>query len=381
MARANTIRRIPIRDLLLDKKNPRFGGNPSASDDQKSLLDSVVEYGINDLLASMSTNGYFHAEPVVVIEQDGEITVVEGNRRLAAALILTGDERAAQYRDIKKRWTPESDREKIESLREFPVSVFEERNKELIAYLGAKHIKGSKPWDSYAKAHWLFELMSASGLEPTIGHAAQLIGDHNPNTVKRILEAYVLMRQLRDERRYRSDSSQVRGRGSNPDYPFSWVYTSIGYENIREWIDISGLDSQDKIHADTQVLKSNKALENGERLVLFLFGSTSKPARPAVDESRQIRLLNDVVRHKASVMELEHGNSLKEVWEKLRPAGDRLADLFYETQVNLEKINTLVATETLQQDDLNQFITMGQKSQNILNTVVATLERKLEILL
>ncbi len=264
------------------------------------------------------------------------------------------------------------------SLRQFPVSVFDQRDRELIAYLGARHIRGSKPWDSYAKAHWLFELMSVSDMRLTIAEAARLIGDQNPNTVKRILEAYVLMKQLRDTKHYKPESSKVKGRGSNPDYPFSWVYTSIGYENVRNWIDISGFDSQDRITAETTVLKSTRALENSARLVTFLFGSTTKDGspNPAIRESRQIRLLNDMVKHPMSVRELEHGGKLADVWENLRPANDRLGDLFYETRTNPATINTLVASETFPSDELAQFMVMGKKSQNLLNSVVETLKTK-----
>ncbi len=371
------IQHIPITELLLDKENPRFGGNTGSVDTQKSLLESIVErYGVSDLLASMTANGYFSAEPVVAVKKNGHYTVVEGNRRLAAALILTGDERASGYKDLTRRWISDSNRRKIESLKQFPVSVYERRNEELIAYLGAKHIRGNKPWDSYAKAHWLFDLMSVSCSELTISGAAQLIGDQNPNTVKRILEAYVLMKQLREERHYKSESSTVSGRGSNPDYPFSWVYTSIGYENIRNWIDITGIDSQEMIRVDTRVLQSEKALSNSEKLVVFLFGSKTKPVRPVVAESREIRQLNEVVKDRVSVKDLEHGKDVKEVWENLRPVSDRLEDMLYKNLKDLETINTLVARETLQQEDLKQFIKTGKKSLNILNTIVDNLISK-----
>lgn len=381
MANLNEIQKIPISDLLLDKDNPRFGGNPGTPEIQKSLLEAIVDkHGVDDLLTSMATSGYFSAEPVVAAEHhNGKFIVVEGNRRLAAALILTGDSRASQYEDVASKLVSNENSEKIESLKQFPTSVFEERDDELIAYLGAKHIRGSKPWDSYAKAHWLFELMSATEMDLTIGSAAQLVGDQNPNTVKRILEAYVLMKQLRDEKHYKSESSQVRGRGSNPDYPFSWVYTSIGYENIRNWIEITGLESQNKIRADTRVLQSEKALENSEKLVIFLFGSKFKPAMPAVKESRQIRLLNDVVKDRESIIDLEHEINLKAVWENLRPVNDRLGDLFYETQKKLETINTLVVGATLQQEELAQFISMGKKSQKFLNAIVDNLKTKSEL--
>ena len=99
---------------------------------------------------------------------------------------------------------------------------------------------------------------------------------------------------------------------------------------------------------------------------------------PAVRESRQIRLLNDVVKDKESIIDLEHEINLKAVWENLRPVNDQLGDLFYETQKKLETINTLVVGATLQQEELAQFISMGKKSQKFLNAIVDNLKTKSE---
>ncbi len=378
MSNASTIQTISIDRLLLDENNPRFGGGFEQSGSQESVLRRIIDdHGINDLLTSMSTNGYFSAEPIVaVVAPEGKFTVVEGNRRLAAALVLTESDRASGYKRLAQRWVTSSTKEKVDSLKQIPVSVLEERNKELIAYLGAKHIRGGKPWDSYAKAHWLFELMSVSRSELTVREAARLVGDQSPNTVKRVLEGYLLMQQLRKERNYRPESSLVRGRGSNPYYPFSWVYTALGFENIRTWTGIKDLGPSDKISSDTRVLMDERSLENGEKLVCFLFGSSDKGWRQSVRESRQIAILNRVVKDDFSVKELENGESVDEVWENLRPVEDRLEDLFYRTTKNLESINTLVARETLRHDELEQFRKLGKRSQKILSTVIDTLESR-----
>lgn len=149
MVRTSSIQHISLDKLLLDEETPRFGGNLDASNSQKSLLETIVEkHGVNDLLASMSANGYFNAEPVVAVRTNKNFTVVEGNRRLAAAIILTGDSRGLQFKDLAQKWICETSENTIASLRGFPVSVF------------------------------------------------------------------------------KSESSMVGGRGSNLDYPFSWVYTS-----------------------------------------------------------------------------------------------------------------------------------------------------------
>ena len=378
MTRNTRIEELSIDKLYLDIENPRFGGNAKLSATQKDLLSNIVEkHGVTDLLTSMSINGFFNAEPVVAVDNgNGTYTVVEGNRRLAAALILTGSNRASDYTDIAQKYVTDSNKEKIESLKKFPVAIFPERNAELIAYIGIKHIRGNKPWDSYAKATWLFQLLLESSLTLTIEDAARLLGDQDTNTIKRILEGYVLMNQLRAERNYNPDDSTIRGKGSNINYPFSWVYTAIGYENIRNWIEISGLDSETKIAANTKVLQTPEGLANSEKLINFLFGSNSKRTRSVVRESREIRLLNDIVKDKLAIKDLESGETVAEVHEKLRPANERVLDLLHQNLKDLEVINNIIASEDLEPDDQEQFIKMGEKSISILNTIVANLKNK-----
>ena len=379
MNRGNNIQRIDIDELMLDSNNPRFGGNIGTQEYQKSILATIVDkHGISDLLTSMSSNGYFDAEPVVAVDQkDGNYTVVEGNRRLVAALVLTKSDRASDYHDIADKWLLMAEPDKIDSLKQFPVAVFEERNAELIAYIGIKHIRGSKPWDSYAKANWLFELISESNLELSIEAASRLIGDQNSNTVKRVIEAYVMMNQLKAENNYNPQFSTVKGRGSNPDYPFSWVYTAIGYENIRNWIEIDSLNSIDQINSGTKVLNTKKALNNGEKLVDFLFGSRHKSIRPVVKESREIRLLNEVVTNKEAVKDLESGDLVQDVQERLRPVDERLFDLFYKNKRDLETINTLIASERASITDSQYLVDIGRKSMNILQTILNTLSDRI----
>ena len=77
---------VPLGDLLLDPKNPRFGlQGRSAS--QEQILDLIVEkFGVNDVLSSLAVNGYFEAEPMVCrrLPDSEQRVVVEGNRWLAA---------------------------------------------------------------------------------------------------------------------------------------------------------------------------------------------------------------------------------------------------------------------------------------------------------
>ena len=122
------LRRVPLDSLFLDKDNPRFGFKEHEAG-QVQILDRIVEkFGVDDVLSSLAVNGYFEAEPLVCRRQgaSSKYTVLEGNRRLAACLMLAQDPRAVNqasrgkaFRDL---WE-ENDRPNIKSV---PAIVFEE---------------------------------------------------------------------------------------------------------------------------------------------------------------------------------------------------------------------------------------------------------------
>ncbi|WP_244235613.1 hypothetical protein, partial [Pseudomonas aeruginosa] len=230
---------VKLKDLNLDSRNPRFGIEKGQRGNQADILDFIVEnFGVEDVISSLAYNGYFAAEPLIARrESDGTLTVVEGNRRLSACLMLANSDRAKnqrrraqEYVDTKKiNWTEET---------EVPVHIVDHKDKEALrlhAYLGVRHIMSAKAWDSYAKAAWIDEVVSSG--EMTLAEIGQVTGDKN-RTIQRLLEGYHFVNQLIAEGLFLPGNSLKKGRGSNPDFPFSWVYTLLDYSPVREWLDL-----------------------------------------------------------------------------------------------------------------------------------------------
>lgn len=98
---------VPLDRLLLDGDNPRFGEG-SGQSSQADILDYIVQkFGVTDVISSLAVNGYFEAEPMVCRDLgDGDFVVAEGNRRLAACLILAGDPRASRQRSLAAQYRP-----------------------------------------------------------------------------------------------------------------------------------------------------------------------------------------------------------------------------------------------------------------------------------
>jgi hypothetical protein len=74
--------------LHLDTKNPRLGREHS-SRAPREIIQYLFEHdNAMEVAESIATRGYFPNEPLLAVQEDGRLIVVEGNRRLAALKAL-----------------------------------------------------------------------------------------------------------------------------------------------------------------------------------------------------------------------------------------------------------------------------------------------------
>ena len=235
-----------LADLLLDRENPRFGLLDGKLN-QADILDHIVNtFGVDDVLSSLSVNGYFHAEPLVCRKDPNsdKLTVVEGNRRLSACLIITGDARAARQTKRTAEYRGIWEKHEKPTIEPVPVIIYDESKEKssILSYLGVRHIASAQPWDSYAKAAWVAKVFEEdNNLE--LNDVALMIGDKH-QTISKLLEGYYLIQQLEEAGEFVPENSQRKGRGSVSSYPFSWVYTMLGYSTARKFLGLT--DSQPK---------------------------------------------------------------------------------------------------------------------------------------
>lgn len=314
------IQQLPLDVLHLDTANPRFGGRSGDLKSETAVLDTIVDkFGVEDVLSSLAVNGFFDAEPLVGLRsKKGEsVRIVEGNRRLAACLILANDKRAVNQGSRVQTARLLQSQHKTSAISTVPVLVFDESEwkDELLPYLGVRHIAASQPWDSYAKAAWISQVLESGEL--SLDDVIQMIGDQH-RTTPRMLEAFYFVNQLIDEARFKPSDSLQKGRGSNPEYPFSWVYTALGYSPVRRWLGLDDL-SEGKVKRPLR----GKKLDDAEQFITFLFGSKSKNQAPAIKESRGIQDLAKSIADPERRLLLKRGKSVAEAIELTRPAQDR----------------------------------------------------------
>lgn len=318
VVKSQTAELIPLASLELDSVNPRFGGLGAQSASQTDILDRIVTtFGISDVISSLAVNGYFKAEPLVGRRgAAGKVTIVEGNRRLAACLVLANDDRAKNQQKVgeqsRQLWVARGS----PSIDPVPVIIFQQGtdDREILSYLGVRHISASAPWDSYAKAAWVASVVEGNAL--SVSDVAQMVGDKH-QTVSRLLEGYYFMMQVEREGYFHSQNSQKSGRGSVTAYPFSWVYTILGYLSARNYLGLAeGGPRPNPVPSDK--------LKQAGILCRAMFGDRSRGLSSAVGDSRELGDLAAILPDPNKVALLEAGNSISSIIRKTRPIDERL---------------------------------------------------------
>ena len=87
-----TITKVPVERLRLDRMNPRLVGEGATASDEWIIARLHRSAELDELLQSISANGYLDIEPLVVMAEDdgddGGLIVLEGNRRFATLRLL-----------------------------------------------------------------------------------------------------------------------------------------------------------------------------------------------------------------------------------------------------------------------------------------------------
>jgi hypothetical protein len=147
---------LDVELLDLDPQNPRLPEEVQGSS-QPVILTYLYENDVlEELMDSFISNSYFPVEPILVLpgEEGGRRLVVEGNRRLAALMILLQLPPASDVGITRTQETSPS-KESLDRLRHIP-GVEVASREELSDYLGFRHISGLKVWTPEAKARWLY---------------------------------------------------------------------------------------------------------------------------------------------------------------------------------------------------------------------------------
>jgi hypothetical protein len=273
----NPTRYVSIDQLKFDQNNPRLPTTVDASDDNAVLEYMLDDGNIIELMGSIGVQGYSENEPLIVVaDSDGMFTVVEGNRRLTALKLLRNPDLAPTNRNQVQAASDEAT-EKPEAV---PVLVYPDR-KDVLEYLGFRHITGVKPWGSLEKAKYLYQLKGTLGNLPTdqlYRRLAKIIGSRS-DYVERLLSGYSVYDTIVQEHFFGIKNLK------EDDVDFSVLTTALSYTNIAEYVGLQ--EQEDGIYA-----VSDKGRLGDITSWMF---ERNQQQQTRVGESRNLKLLSDVV--------------------------------------------------------------------------------------
>lgn len=347
---------IEVKYLFLDPENPRLALDGNKLSENDLILKLYKIYSLEDLLTSLSQHGYFTEEPLIAVQRNKNVqkektyTVVEGNRRLAALKLLLFEE-IRQVVGAKK--ISDIDGKIRGKLDPVPVKIYSSR-KEIVPYLGVRHITGVKPWTSQAKAKYIYYLANQGHKIREIKKMVASRGD----VVPRHLLTLYLINQANEI----SDKTwEEEARGFN----FSLLYTAIGYASIRQCLKISSSANQEPKPSPVPESYKSELIS----LMTEIYGSPDykKPAR--ITESRQIKLLAAVYENKEILDEFKSGLPLEQAFRKSGGEEAMLIDTLREASINLDDANSIAPHHKKNQGAIRWAIRCQETIEELINTL------------
>lgn len=302
--------KVPLERLRMDRKNPRLIGQMENKSDEAIIARLYRSAEINELLQSISTNGYLDIEPLIVMHDSEQrcLTVLEGNRRLATLRLLREAdlvERIASSERLRIR-VPQVDdrlRHTFEEVSVYPVASRERAR----SFIGFKHINGPAKWDAYAKAKFAadwykMERSSGASLEVIAGS----IGDRH-DTVKRMVSAVYVLEQAE-----RHGLFDVEDRNTKK-FNFSHLYTALSRSQYMEYLALARTWARYDPSPDPVPMDHLGELK---KVLVWIFGSKTADELPVIQsQNPDIKRLGEVLAHAEARHVLETTHSLEQAHE------------------------------------------------------------------
>ncbi len=329
---------IPIERILLDDQNPRLvqytGDIKSVTQDD--LIEILYEnFDTETVALSLSKNGYFDEEPLIVIPNNlpegitlGNMnylqaldslqiilrdypnvtfTVIEGNRRLSSIKLLI-DANIRKKLAIDRYYpVPENDAI-TEDISNVPCIVYNDRD-EISDYLGVRHISGLLKWEAFAKAAYISdtirkEIAKGKTSVDAIKEVQNTVGDRSDVLKKQ----YILYKLFQEAK------SDIDEFDTKPIvFKFSLLNVMYNSPSIRDYIGVKGYGEVD---FENRLVPPDK-LGELQQVLTWIYGNTITGERPILTDSRLITShLSHIVRSPEAVKYLNKYRDIEGAYER-----------------------------------------------------------------
>ncbi|MDM1377711.1 hypothetical protein [Myroides marinus] len=329
---------IRLEQLFLDDKNPRLPKSLQNASEAEILEYMLLDASLIELMLAIGKNDFFPGEQLLVVKEDKNYRVIEGNRRLSAVKILNNPELVSVQRTKIQQVIKES--EFFPS--EIPCLIFD-KEEDIHNYLGYRHITGIKEWKLLEKARYLFGLWKNQYSELDLNDAsrelAKSIGSRK-DYVKRILIGYQVFYKIEDEAFYR-----IPGLDDTTFY-FNYIADSLNKIHIANYlgIDVKNIDAIEEISINEQ------HLENWTR---WLFEKNSEGKTRLIGDSSSLNALNKILSHpEASIAFIDKGYSLEAAIDLTGEADSQFYTYLNAAINHLENLDRLVIKVNIKFDSV-----------------------------
>ena len=293
---SRTISYEDLDSLFLDPTNPRLGRENTGRDVQQTkVLELMEDWNLDELAVSFVESGFWPQEAMLVVEEElygrRRLVVVEGNRRLAALMLLkdaaSGHPLSRKWQDFAVGLNPNSD-----LFKKIPVLRVDSR-KDIDAFLGFRHVTGIMEWRPAEKAEYIARLIEQNHL--SYEDVRKKIGSRT-ETVRRNYISYRLLLQMEDEEGISVKTVEER---------FSVLFLSLRTAGVQSYLHVD-------IKADPAKAKAPVPKDRLKALAYFaqwLFGNEEREVEPLVQDSRQVDDFGRILESKEAVEYLERTKS------------------------------------------------------------------------
>ena len=310
---------IPLNELKFDPKNPRLPNGENLSEDE-IIKFMLRDASIIELMGSIGENGYFIGEPLFVYVNNGSNYVVEGNRRLTALKLLSYPETAP----IRNKVVLEASILADNKPTEIPVLIFDDR-KELLHFLGYRHVTGIKSWGPLAKARYLKQLKDD---DPSLSYKelAQSIGSR-ANFVQRQLVGLAVYDYIANHDFF--DLKNV----DQDNIEFSILTTALGFNDISSYLELENNYSENLEGLNHDHLKE---------LTSWIFQKNPTTNKTRLGESRNLKHLSKIVQSQEALKSFKEGATLDEAILLTNEPSKIIHSSIEEAQLNLKRANSYI---------------------------------------
>jgi len=261
---------VEIKDLLFDFQNPRLP--ELIGKNQKEIFRFLVdEIGIEDVLQSIAASGMIDGDPIIAreAEDEGHFYVVEGNRRLAALKLLSGEKIGDGEPEPK---VPEVSAAVKASIAKVSIQVGWPES-EIDAYLGYKHVTATREWPPEAKARFVIGRVKGNFSAENLAAFAKRLGT-TPPTLRRWVVAFLTLEQAKAAGLFNPQEAPSKRY-------FGTFYTLLGSQQVQSFLGL-------KPDPVTEAPVAQDHLSSLGEFIAWTIGTKKDP--PVVNSRKQQKL-------------------------------------------------------------------------------------------